>query len=202
MFKEQIVIDCRGALLGRLASVIAKELLNGQKIIAVRCEDINISGSLYRNRMKYQDFLRKRMNTNPRRGPFHHRAPSKILFRTVRGMIPHKTARGAAALARLITTDGCPAPFDKMKRMVVPTALRVLRLKPGRQYTVLGELSALVGFNRVSMIKSLEEKRKARSHAFFVKKVAHEKNMKKIQGQVFSKLTEAEQQILRAAGQC
>ena len=134
MFKEQIVIDCRGTLLGRLASIIAKELLNGQKIIAVRCEDINISGSLYRNRMKYQDFLRKRMNTNPRRGPFHHRAPSKILFRTVRGMIPHKTARGAAALARLTTTDGCPAPFDKMKRMVVPTALRVLRLKPGRQY--------------------------------------------------------------------
>ncbi|EEA05021.1 60S ribosomal protein L13a, putative [Cryptosporidium muris RN66] len=202
MFKEQIVIDCRGALLGRLASIIAKELLNGQKIIAVRCEDINVSGSLYRNRMKYQDFLRKRMNTNPRRGPFHHRSPSRILFRTVRGMIPHKTARGAAALARLTTTDGCPAPFDKMKRMVVPTALRVLRLKPGRQYTVLGELSALVGFNRVSMIKSLEEKRKARSHTFFVKKVAHEKNMKKIQGQVFSKLTEVEQQILRAAGQC
>ena len=52
------------------------------------------------------------------------------------------------------------------------------------------------------MIKSLEEKRKARSHAFFVKKIAHEKNMKKIQGQVFSKLTEVEQQILRAAGQC
>lgn len=39
------VIDCRGHLLGRLASVIAKELLNGQPIVAVRCEEINQSGS-------------------------------------------------------------------------------------------------------------------------------------------------------------
>ena len=35
--------------------------------------------------VKYLEFLRKRMNTNPRRGPYHFRAPSKIFFRTVRG---------------------------------------------------------------------------------------------------------------------
>ena len=37
----------------------------------------------------------------PSRGPFHFRAPSKIFWRTVRGMLPHKTAKGAAALGRL-----------------------------------------------------------------------------------------------------
>jgi hypothetical protein len=40
-----IVIDGRGHLLGRLASVIAKELLNGTHIHLVRAEEINISGS-------------------------------------------------------------------------------------------------------------------------------------------------------------
>lgn len=30
-------------------------------------------------------FLRKRCNVNPARGPFHFRAPSKILWKTVRG---------------------------------------------------------------------------------------------------------------------
>lgn len=39
--------------------------------------------------MKYLDFLRKRCNVNPKRGPFHFRAPSRILWRTVRGIIPH-----------------------------------------------------------------------------------------------------------------
>lgn len=35
--------------------------------------------------VKYLAFLRKRMNTNPSRGPYHFRAPSKIFWRTVRG---------------------------------------------------------------------------------------------------------------------
>ena len=72
---------------------------------------------------------------NPKKsGPFHHRAPSKILYRAIRGMVPHKTARGAAALERLKLFEGVPPPYDRKKRMVVPEALRVLRLKPGRKY--------------------------------------------------------------------
>jgi len=117
-FKEQIVVDCRGHLLGRLASVLAKELLNGQKVVCVRAEDINISGSLYRNKLKYANFRRKHMNTNPRQGPFHYRSPAKILWRTIRGMVPHKTARGAAALDKLKTFEGIPHPYDRKKRMV------------------------------------------------------------------------------------
>ena len=34
-------------------------------------------------------------------GPFHLRAPSRIFWRTVRGMLPHKTKRGAEGLNRL-----------------------------------------------------------------------------------------------------
>lgn len=82
--------------------------------------------------VKYLAFLRKRCNVNPARGPYHFRSPSKILWRTVRGMLPHKTKRGDAALMRLRVKEGIPPPFDKKKRMVVPSALRILRLKPGR----------------------------------------------------------------------
>lgn len=39
-------------------------------------------------------------------------------------MVPHKTARGAAALDRLKVFEGIPAPYDKLKRVVVPDALR------------------------------------------------------------------------------
>ena len=49
-------------------------------------------------------------------------------------MVPHKTPRGAAALERLKLFEGVPPPYDRKKRMVVPEALRVLRLKPGRKY--------------------------------------------------------------------
>ena len=47
-----IIIDGKGHLLGRLASIIAKQALNGQKITVVRCEEINISGSFFRNKVR------------------------------------------------------------------------------------------------------------------------------------------------------
>ncbi|KAG8889039.1 60S ribosomal protein L16B [Tulasnella sp. 332] len=50
-----IVIDGKGHLLGRLASIIAKQALSGQRIVVVRCEEVNISGSFYRN--KYKDVV-------------------------------------------------------------------------------------------------------------------------------------------------
>ena len=42
---DTIVIDGKGHLFGRLASVVAKQLLSGKKIVIVRCEEIVISGS-------------------------------------------------------------------------------------------------------------------------------------------------------------
>ena len=69
-----------------------------------------------------------------------------MFWRTVRGMIPHKTARGAAAMERLKTFEGIPPPYDLKKRMVVPQALRVLRLKPGRKYCTVGRLGHEFGW--------------------------------------------------------
>jgi large subunit ribosomal protein L13Ae len=85
--------------------------------------------------LRYHNFLHKRHIVNPKKsGPFHHRAPSKILYRAIRGMTPHKSPRGVAALERLKLFEGVPPPYDRKKKMVVPEALRVLRLKPGRKY--------------------------------------------------------------------
>ena len=83
--------------------------------------------------VKFMAFLNKRHVTNPNRGQFHFRRPSKVLWRAVRGMLPHKGAKGQAALDRLSVFDGCPAPFDKQKKMVVPNALRVIKLRPDRK---------------------------------------------------------------------
>lgn len=45
MLEKTVIIDGRDHLLGRLASVVAKELLTGQKVVIVRCEQMCISGS-------------------------------------------------------------------------------------------------------------------------------------------------------------
>ncbi|KAL8278892.1 hypothetical protein RQP46_008763 [Phenoliferia psychrophenolica] len=168
-----IVIDGKGHLLGRLASIIAKQILTGQKIVVVRCELVNASGSFFRAKLRYHEFLNKRHLVNPKKsGPFHHRAPSRILYRTIRGMVPHKTARGAAALERLKLFEGMPPPFDKKKKMVVPQALRVLRLKPGRKFCTIKRLSHEVGWSYRDVVDRLEEKRKVKTAAFYERKTA------------------------------
>ena len=178
------MIDGRGHLLGRLASIVAKQLLQGQHVVSernetirwiiyrlflvvmkfwsalrvllklrrasparfcsesqqtlvffscllphpprqvvVRAEGIVISGGIVRARQRYDYFKRLRMNTKPSHGPFHYAAPARMLWRTVRDMLPYKTTRGACAFERFKAYEGIPPPYDKVKRAVVPEAL-------------------------------------------------------------------------------
>merc|ERR1712241_1051915 len=172
---QPVVIDGRGHLLGRLASLVAKTLLQGQRVVVVRCEGINISGNFYRNKLKFLAYLKKRCNVNPARGPFHFRAPSKQFWRVVKGMLPHKTARGKEALGRLKVFEGVPPPYDKKKRMVVPSALRVVRLHATRKYCSLDRLSHEVGWKYQSVVATLEAKRKAKSAEFYARSKANAK---------------------------
>lgn len=171
-FEQVVVIDGKGHLLGRLASTVAKQLLNGQKIVVVRCEALNISGEFFRSKLKYHAYLRKATRYNKTHGPFHFRAPSRIFYKAVRGMIAHKSARGTAALERLKVFEGVPPPYDTKKRMVVPAALRVLRLRPGRKYCTVGRLSREVGWKYADVVDKLEERRKVKSAAYYARKKA------------------------------
>ncbi|GAB7353065.1 hypothetical protein MBLNU459_g3615t2 [Dothideomycetes sp. NU459] len=237
-FQPVIVIDGKGHLLGRLASTVAKQLLNGQKIVVVRCEAINISGEFFRAKpsslqreieadgrgdvVNYQAFLRKQTRYNATRGgPWHYRAPSKMFWRTVRGMIPHKTARGAAALERLKTFEGVPPPYDHKKRMVVPQALRVLRLKPGRKYCTVGRLGhefgwkyqdvvasrrvlrdaiamAFTGYQKLTIDHRLEERRKVKGAAYYERKKAARRQL--AEAQKTAKVDDKTKQQLAAMG--
>jgi len=167
MFEKELIIDGRGHLEGRLASIVAKELLSGQRVTIVRCEQILKSGSLKRNHIIRQDVMKKRINTNPRRGFMHWKAPSRIFWKCTRGMLPHKLARGAAALGKLKVFEGIPFPYDQKKRMVIPDALRTLRLKARRNYCSLGDLASITGWTKADIVADLESKRKVKSEVFY-----------------------------------
>jgi large subunit ribosomal protein L13Ae len=57
-----------------------------------------------------------------------------------------------------------------MKRMVVPQALAVTRIKPQRHVTLLGRLSSEVGWKYWDLVKELEEKRKVNAKVFYARK--------------------------------
>eukprot|EP00957_Ditylum_brightwellii_P021209 1598742-Ditylum_brightwellii.AAC.1 len=122
-----------------------------------------------------------------------------MVWRTIRGMCHHKTARGQEALARLATFDGIPHPYDKKKRQVIPAALRVMRLKPGRDHTVLGELADSVGWKHHDLLKRLEEKRKVKAEAFYQKKKARTQLREKAEKAAAGELAKVNE-VLAAAG--
>merc|ERR1711861_102105 len=169
MFEKVTVIDARGHLMGRLASFVAKEVLMGQKIVLVRCEELVISGSHMRNKLKLLMKRTKRMNTNPIKGPFHHKSPSDMMIRTIRGMIPHKWYRGSAAFQRIKCVEGIPEPFDQIKRVVVPDALRIQRLRPGRKFSCLGKLASDLGWGYSDVVANYETKRKEKNAEWYGK---------------------------------
>ena len=54
MQSTPFIVDGKGHLLGRLASIVAKQILLGQKVVVVRSELINVSGSFFRNKVCYR----------------------------------------------------------------------------------------------------------------------------------------------------
>lgn len=155
--------------------------------------------SVVRNQVKYAQFRAKHMNTNPRKGPFHYKSPAMMVWRTIRGMVHQKTARGQDAIKRLSTFEGIPAPYDKQKRVVIPAALRAMRLKPGRNYTVLGVLADSVGWKHKDLLVRLEAKRKAEAMDFYEKKKEKTALRRKAEQAAAGELVKVNQ-VLAAAG--
>jgi large subunit ribosomal protein L13Ae len=68
----------------------------------------------------------------------------------------------------------------------VPDALRVLRLKAHRRFTVIGKLATEVGWKHGELVARLEAKRKVKSEAYYKKKLAQTKRINEATAKVFS----------------
>ena len=90
----------------------------------------------------------------------------------VKGPSAHSNGAAAreAALERLKVFEGVPPAYDRKKRVVVPAALRVIRLRPGRKFTNLGRLAHEVGWKYQTIVQTLEEKRKAKGAVYYERK--------------------------------
>jgi len=93
-----IIVDADGLILGRMASKVAKSLLNGNKVIILNAEKAIISGKKKSKVAEAKEFLEV---GSPKRGPFHYRRPDRILRKTVRGMLPIRQPKGKSVLKRL-----------------------------------------------------------------------------------------------------
>jgi large subunit ribosomal protein L13Ae len=164
------IVDLKNHVLGRAAAVVAKQLLLGRRITVVRTDELNMSGAEIRNKIKYLNFLRKKHQTNPKKGLNHFRAPSEVFCRAVRGMLPFYTKRGRLAMRRLVAYEGIPMNVaDKGTRYVIPKAETSQRLRPERAKTQLGELCQHIGWKYKPVVDQLEAARKEKSARYYTR---------------------------------
>jgi len=107
-----MIIDANGAILGRLSTKIAKELLKGESIIVINSEKAVVSGN---PKAVFKRFHEKRKRGDPHKGPFYSKYPDKILKRTIRGMLPYKKEKGRKAFKKLKIFLGNPDNLEGKK---------------------------------------------------------------------------------------
>jgi len=171
--RKPVLIDGSGHMMGRLAAFVAKSLLEGNKIKILRCEQITRAGPFYRVRHIEQIKLRRGCNVNPKRGPFHFRAPDKIFYKCVRGMLPIRTRRGREAMMRLNCYVGIPAKYAQVRPKVIPECMRVVRHNSDNKFCYLGRIAHRIGWQYRGVVERMERRRLIRKSV----NIAHKKKV-------------------------
>jgi len=125
-----------------MASIAAKSLLSGEHLVIVNAERAVISGNKART---IQDYLKKRSIGTKDWGPFFPRRPDRLVKRTVRGMLPHKRAKGREALANLRVYIGVPDEYESVEKGTYEYAS--LKRLSNIRYCTLDELCRRLGAN-------------------------------------------------------
>ena len=132
------VIDADGLIVGRMASKIAKMLLEGEEVAVVNSEKALFTGG---KTAVYNDHKRKRELVHKRKGPFYPRMPDAIVKRSIRGMLPYQKPRGRTAFKNLRVYIGIPKEHEKAKTETIKDA----QLKGSSKYISVGEISIKLG---------------------------------------------------------
>jgi len=136
------LINADGLILGRMASEVAKKLLNGEKVIIVNAEKAIISGKKNSKVAEAKEFLEVGA---PMRGPFHYRRPDRIVRKTVRGMLPFKKPKGKTALKKLKVFISLP---EDLKGQQIAPLKEAQAAKLRGPYFTLAELAKEIGWNQ------------------------------------------------------
>lgn len=132
------VYDATGKILGRLATVVAKQAIKGEQIHIVNCEKAIIVGDPEFTKKKYKQRIER---GDPHHGPFYPKTPTGIVKRAIRGMIDYKKPTGRAALKRIKVWIGLPEEFKNKIQELNTKGINDITSK----YITIGDLAISLG---------------------------------------------------------
>ncbi|HZY94635.1 MAG TPA: 50S ribosomal protein L13 [Candidatus Bathyarchaeia archaeon] len=108
---EEKYVDAANLILGRMASYVAKEALDGKRVVVLNAERAIISGTKARVVARAKQKLKTRTLGNLDKGPTHPRRPDTYVRRVIRGMLPWKKTSGKEAFRRVHVYIGVPEEY-------------------------------------------------------------------------------------------
>ena len=134
-------VDASNLVVGRLASVLAKKALAGEKINVVNAEKAGFTGSRVGLAEKWKTRLNLTAKGNPHMSPKWSRMPDKIVRKAIKGMLPSERASGRKAYANIKVFIGVPEELKNEKLETVESALSEKK----HNFVTVEELSTLLG---------------------------------------------------------
>jgi len=144
--QNETIINGEGHILGRLASIVAKRLLNGERITILNADKIVVSGNKRMVIESYKLLFKVKTHYNPyKQGIRRPRSPENIVRKAIRGMLPMDKPKGRAAFRRLKAFSGIPPEYENAKDKMVKIE-DALATRLGRTYVTLAEIALQMGW--------------------------------------------------------
>jgi large subunit ribosomal protein L13 len=128
------VYNGNGMVLGRMATLIAKELLLGEQVVVINSEKVCISGD--KSNAVKENLAKMARRGYPLKSAKISRLPDRYVRRVIRGMLPWKTSRGREAFKRLMCYTGMPEEFKEVQPVKIDLKSSVKKLPTLKYITV------------------------------------------------------------------
>jgi large subunit ribosomal protein L13 len=125
-----------------MASYVAKQALDGNRIVVLNAERAIISGTKQRVVARAKQKLKTRTLGNQEKSPTHPRRPDTYVRRVIRGMLPWKKTGGKEAFRRVKVYVGTPSEYqDKPSAKITGADASKLKVP----YISVAQLSQEIG---------------------------------------------------------
>lgn len=136
-----MIIDAKGLIAGRIASKVAKSLINGESVVILNAEEIVVVGNKESTIEKFKRRVDAAVKGNPHYGPKYSRVPDRMFKRTITNMLPKKSSAKKRILGKLEVYNAVPKEFAKEKTITFDD----IKCNERHGYMTYKEIALLLG---------------------------------------------------------
>ncbi|HPM85531.1 MAG: 50S ribosomal protein L13 [archaeon] len=136
-----MIVDAKDNVAGRLASKVAKAIINGERVTVINSQDLVMVGNKKSILEKFTTRVDGAVKSNPHYGPKYDRIPSKIFRRMVRNMLPTKKRAKERIIKQLRVFNTTAKGIDSKEAII----FEEIKFNHRNNYIKLKDVALLLG---------------------------------------------------------